>query len=386
MDDAIKPYTIAIPDADLTDLERRLATTRLPDPLPGTGWDYGANLEYLPELLGYWREKFDWRAQETALNRFPHFMTSIDGQRLHFIHARSSHQHALPLLMSHGWPGSIVEFMEVIEPLTQPERHGGDPADAFHVVAPSLPGFAFSGPTTEPGWDAARMASAFASLMERLGYTRYGVEGGDWGTLISTYLGARHADAVCGVHLLLALGAPPDPANPLSGLTEAERRDVAGIEVYNEAETAYFQLQSTKPHSLGVGLGDSPAGLAAWLIEKFTTWSDCDGHPENSYTKDQLLTNISVYWFTGTITSSCRIYYEVRKSGALGGFSERVEVPTGVARFPKELAGFLFPRAWVANVYHLVHWTEMPRGGHFGAMEQPKLFVENVRAFFRSLR
>lgn len=386
MADAITPYTIHIDDAQIEDLHGRLDATRMPSAFESVGSRYGMDLEVLPNFLEYWRKEYDWRAQEAMLNALPNFVTEIDGQRLHFIHARSSHDHALPLVISHGWPGSVVEFLKVIEPLTQPERHGGDPRDAFHVVAPSLPGYAFSGPTSTPGWSPQRIGDTFHELMTRLGYTRYGAQGGDWGSLISTALGAAHPDAVCGVHTNLPLGTAPDPENPAAGLSESELRDVAGMESYMHSEMGYFNEQSTKPHTLGVGLNDSPAGLAAWILEKFTTWSDCGGDLESVYTKDELLNNVSLYWFTGTATSSVRIYYEFAQTGGLAGDLPRVEVPTGVARFPKELAGFLFPRSWCETVYNVTHWTEMPRGGHFAAMEQPALYVDDVRAFFGTVR
>ncbi len=380
------PYEIHVPDADIDDLRRRLAATKLPPTFASVGHAYGFDLEVLPAYLDYWRERYDWRAQERALNALPNFVTEVDGQRVHFLHARSSHENALPLVISHGWPGSIVEFLKVIEPLTQPERHGGSADDAFHVVAPSLPGFAFSGPTTAPGWSPQRIGEAFHQLMSQLGYARYGAQGGDWGSLISTAIGAAHPEAACGIHTNLPLGAPPDPENPAAGLSETELADLAGMQPYMDTEMGYFNEQSTKPHTLGVGLGDSPAGLAAWILEKFTTWSDCDGDVESVFTKDELLTNISLYWFTDTATSAARIYYEFAQTGGLAGEIPRVEVPTGVARFPKELAGFLFPRSWCEQIYNVTHWTDMPRGGHFAAMEQPELFVEDVRTFFRSVR
>ncbi len=380
------PFDIHVADADLEDLKRRLAAARVPAGFASVGSSYGIDLERLPAYLDYWREGYDWRAQEQTLNALPNYVTDIDGQRVHFVHARSSHAGALPLLLSHGWPGSIVEFLKVFGPLTQPEHHGGSPEDAFHVIAPSLPGFAFSGPTSVPGWSPQRIGEAFHQLMSQLGYARYGAQGGDWGSVISTALGAAHPEAVCGVHTNLPLGAPPDPENPTAGLNESELRDLAGMEPYMQSEMGYFNEQSTKPHTVGVALGDSPAGLAAWILEKFATWSDCGGDLESVYTKDELLTNVSLYWFTGTATSSARIYYEFAQTGGLGGELPRVEVPTGVARFPKELAGFLFPRSWCEQVYNVTHWTEMPRGGHFAAMEQPELFVEDVRAFFRTVR
>ena len=381
MSTAIEPYRIRIPDAALDDLRRRLAATRWPDQIEGSGWEYGSELGYVKELVGHWRDKFDWRAAEAELQRFEHFHTRIDAQDIHFVHARSRHPNALPLLISHGWPGTIVEFLEVIEPLRNPEAHGGRAEDAFHLVCPSLPGYGFSEPTRSRKWDVHRMAEAFAVLMQRLGYARYGAQGGDWGALVTTNLGVLDAPHLAGIHLNMPMALPqPDT----SGLTDAEKADLADGERWMQEESGYQKIQGSKPQTLGYSLMDSPAGLAAWIVEKFRAWSDCDGHPENVFTRDQLLTNISVYWFTGTITSSMRLYYEVFKGGRVGFLGKRIEVPTGVARFPKEI--YRFPRAWVEKHYHVTHWTNMPRGGHFAAMEQPALFVEDVRKFFRSVR
>jgi microsomal epoxide hydrolase len=377
----IEPYRIHVPDAALDDLRRRLASTRWPDQIEGTGWEYGSELGYVKELVATWRDKFDWRAAEAKLSRFEHFHTGIDGQDIHFLHARSRHANALPLLISHGWPGTIVEFLEVIDPLVDPEAHGGRAEDAFHVVCPSLPGYGFSEPTRSRQWDVHRMAEAFAVLMQRLGYSRYGAQGGDWGALVTTNLGVLDAAHLAGIHLNMPMALPqPDQ----SGLTDAERADIADGDRWMQEESGYQRIQGSKPQTLGFALMDSPAGLAAWIVEKFRAWSDCNGHPENVFTRDQLLTNISVYWFTGTITSSMRLYYETFKGGRVGFLGKRIEVPTGVARFPKEI--YRFPRSWVDKHYNVTHWTAMPKGGHFAAMEQPALFVEDVRKFFRTVR
>ncbi len=379
----IEPFQIQIDDEALEDLRRRLAATRFPDQIEGTGWTYGIELSYLKELVAYWRDKFDWRAQEARLNRFEHFHTEIDGQNIHFIHARSRHERAIPIIISHGWPGSVVEFLDVIEPLRDPGAHGGKAEDAFHVICPSLPGYGFSGPTVATGWDTQRIAEAFAALMARLGYARYGAQGGDWGALVTIQLGLLDREHVCGIHLNMPLASPPEGMDP-EALSDQEKADLAAMAEFDRDETGYQKIQGSKPQSLGVGLNDSPAGLAAWIVEKFRTWSDCDGDVERCFSKDDLLTNITLYWLTQTITSSTRLYYEVFKGGRMGFLGQKVEVPTGVARFPKEL--FRPPRAWVENHYNLTHWTTMPRGGHFAAMEQPELFVEDVRKFFRSLR
>lgn len=385
MRESIERYRVDVPEEVLEDLKRRLAATRFPDQIPDTGWDYGANLSTVRELLSYWRDKFDWRAQEEALNRFDQFTTEIDDQRIHFLHVRSKHDHALPLIISHGWPGTIVEFMKVIGPLTDPEAHGGNAEDAFHVVCPSLPGYGFSEPTKSRQWDVQRMADAFIELMKRLGYERYAAQGGDWGALITTQIGLRDPDHLAGIHVNMPLAIPPmGVPDPTDGLTDAEKADVAALGAWDQAEAGYQKIQGTKPQTLGFGLTDSPAGLAAWILEKFHGWSDCGGDVESSFSKDELLTNIMIYWATETITSSMRIYYEVYKGGRVGFIGNKVSVPTGVARFPKEI--MRFPRSWVENHYNVTHWTEMPRGGHFAAMEQPELYLADVRKFFRSVR
>jgi pimeloyl-ACP methyl ester carboxylesterase len=381
MSESIEPFSIAIDQSVLDDLHRRLAATRFPDQIPGTGWTYGAELGYVKDLVAYWRDRFDWRAQERALNRLDHFRTEIDGQQIHFVHARSKQSQALPLIISHGWPGSIVEFLKVIGPLTDPEAHGGKAEDAFHVVCPSLPGYGFSEVTKTPQWDAHRMAEAFAELMRRLGYARYGAQGGDWGALITTDLGILDPTHVCGIHLNMPLALPQEER---SDLTDAERDDLAAMQMFDWEETGYQKIQGSKPQTLGYGLNDSPAGLAAWIVEKFHTWSDCGGNVESVFTKDELLTNIMIYWVTQTITSSTRLYYEVFRGGRVGFVTNRVEVPTGVARFPKEI--MRFPRKWIERHYNVTHWTLMPKGGHFAAMEQPQLFVDDVRKFFRTVR
>lgn len=383
----IVPFQIEIADADLDDLRARLARTRLPDQLPGTGWAYGTDTAYLAELISYWQNDFDWRAQEAMLNGFDQFVTDIDGVDIHFIHQRSSHTHATPLLIVHGWPGSIVEFHKIIGPLTQPELHGGDPRDAFHVIAPSLPGFAFSGKPQVPGYNPERMAHTLAALMQRLGYQQYGAQGGDWGGIITRILAARYPDRLIGLHSNFVLASAPSDAalRDAVPVDELERRQAR--QAYMANETAYQQIQGSKPQTLGVGLNDSPAGLAAWIVEKFHGWSDLDhsrlDSVEDKFTKDEMLTNISVYWFTGSITSSTRIYYEnsqVPMSEPLGF----VSVPTAGAIFPKEL--YLTPRLWAEASYNIVRWTEMPQGGHFAALEEPELLLNDIRAFFRSFR
>jgi len=381
MDNAIEPFPIQIDDAVLDDLRERLARTRLPDAIEDSGWDYGIPIDYLRELVEYWRDEYDWRTHEARLNELAHFRTHIDGQSIHFVHARSSHADALPLLITHGWPGSVVEFLEVIPRLTQPEAHGGNAADAFHVIAPSLPGYGFSGPTRARGWDVPRIARAFVELTARLGYTRYGAQGGDWGAQVTTRIGAYDPDHLVGIHLNMPIGVRPDEACPLS---DEDKADLAAMARFQNEESGYAMQQGTRPQTLGVALDDSPAGLLAWIVEKFRAWSDCDGHPENVFTRDQLITNVMLYWLTKTATSSARLYWESRHGGMWNEKPEFVAVPTGVARYPKEVVRF--PRPWVERQYHVTHWTDMSRGGHFAAMEQPEIFVEDLQNFFRSVR
>ncbi len=378
---AITPYRIHISDEVLTDLKQRLARTRFPDEIPGADWDYGTNLQYLKELVAYWRDKFDWRVQERRLNQLDQFTTNIDGLTIHFVHQRSKVPGALPLVMTHGWPGSFFEFSKVIGPLTDPAAHGGSAADAFSVVAISLPGYAFSDKPRERGYGPERMAGIIAKLMARLGYSRYGAQGGDWGSAISRFLAVNDASHVVGLHLNFCLAGPPPGQDPNAGIPAAELERTRARQAWLDNERGYFLEQSTKPQTVGYGLNDSPAGLAAWIVEKFRGWCDCDGDVEKKFTKDDLLTNVMLYWATGSAASSARIYYENQRATPGGG---RVEVPTACAVFPKEL--LLPPRRWVEAGHNLKRWTEMPRGGHFAALEEPQLLVDDIRAFFKDLR
>jgi pimeloyl-ACP methyl ester carboxylesterase len=378
-----EPFTISVPDSVLTDLRERLDRVRWPGEVPNTAWDYGANLAYIKELVDYWRMRYDWRMHERQLNRWKHFRVTIDGQRIHYIHERGKGPKPFPLIITHGWPGSIAEFMEVIGPLTDPAPHGGDPADAFDVIAPSLPGYGFSDPTHERQVNIIRVAEWFAVLMnDVLGYTRYGAQGGDWGAMVTSRLGFADAQHVAGIHLNM-VGVAPHPANR-QNLSAAEQVFLKSMEKWRGEETGYQNIQGTKPQTLGYGLNDSPVGLCAWITEKFRTWSDCNGNIENSYTKDQLLTNIMIYWVTQTINSSTRLYYEERHHPWRMGKDEKVTVPTAIALFPKEIA--TPPREWAERSYNVQRWTPMPAGGHFAAMEKPKLLVDDVRAFFRAFR
>lgn len=379
----MEPFRIQVEGEILSDLRDRLKRIRWPDQIEGAEWDYGTELGYLQQLVLYWIEDYNWRFNEKKLNSFDQFRTPIDGVGLHFIHQRSTVENAFPLVITHGWPGSIVEFQKIIGPLTDPEAHGGDAEDAFHVVCPSIPGYGFSEIPKERGWDVHRVAEAVKTLMAGLGYSRYGAQGGDWGSAVTSWLGSIDAAHVAGIHLnMVSVGPPPGTNNAVSGLSREEARALLSREEFGRREVGYRQIQSTKPQTLGYGLHDSPAGLAAWIVEKFRTWSDCEGDVESVYSRDELLTNIMVYWVTGTITSSTRLYYETRKSKRFG--PEKVTVPTGCALFPKEL--YCPPRAWAERVYNIQRWTEMERGGHFAAMEQPEELVEDIRAFFRPLR
>ena len=378
-DTQIHPFRIDVPQAQLDHLAARLAATRWPDELPGVGWSYGVPVGYARGLGEYWCTQFDWRAAEAELNAFPQFTTRIDGQNIHFLHVRSPEPDALPLIITHGWPGSVAEFMKVIGPLTDPAAHGGERTDAFHVVAPSIPGFGFSGPTAEPGWDLSRVVRAWAELMSRLGYQRYGAQGGDSGAVISPMLGRADRTHVAGVHVNGGLGFPTgDPAES-QGLTEAE---LARLGQYHDQDrVGYAIIQATRPQTLAFGLHDSPAAQLAWIVEKFKEWTDpaCE-LPEDAVDIDQLLTDISIYWFTGTAASSARLYKENQQTW--GGAAEYSSVPHGVAVFPGDPG----VRRIAEREHNVVHWSEFDRGGHFAAMEAPDLLVEDVRTFFRMVR
>jgi microsomal epoxide hydrolase len=377
--EAIRPFKIEVPDAALADLRERLARTRWPDQIPGTGWEYGTELGYLKELCETWRTRYDWREHEAALNRWPQFTTVIDGQNLHFVHAKSKHAGAFPLVLTHGWPGSVVEFQKLLPLLVDPP----DARDAFHVVCPSLPGYGFSGPTRERGWDPERIAKAEVELMRRLGYARYGAQGGDWGAIVTSWIGKLDSAHCAGIHLNMLIAPPPPDAKP-EALAADEQQRLAHAASFQSEGTGYQAIQGTKPQTLAYGLNDSPAGLAGWIVEKFRAWADCKGDVESVFTRDELLTNITVYWLTGTINSSTRLYYEMRKSAKLPFADGRIEVPTGVAVFPTEL--YNAPRTWAERYYDIRHWTVFPSGGHFAAMERPAELAADLREFFRAFR
>jgi microsomal epoxide hydrolase len=378
-----EPFTVHVPETVLEDLQNRLSHVRWPGAIPDSSWDYGSNLEYMQALVEYWRTQYNWREHERQINCWPHYRVTIEGQGIHFIHKRGKGPNPLPLLITHGWPGSFYEFMDIIDPLSDPAAYGGDPADAFDLVIPSLPGYGFSDPPRERRVNICRIADWFAVLMtEVLGYTRYGAQGGDWGAMVTSRLGFAYSQNVIGIHLNM-VGVAPHPENRRH-LSPAEQAWLKEMEAWRQEETGYQGIQGTKPQTLAYGLNDSPVGLCAWIIEKFRAWSDCGGDLERSYTKDQLLTNVMIYWVTQTINSSTRLYYEERHHPWRLGKEEKITVPTGVAVFPKELVRP--PREWAERVYNIQRWTPMPAGGHFAAMEQPQLLVEDIRAFFRAVR
>ena len=378
----MQEFTIRIEDSALEDLKSRLERTRLPGQIPGSGWDYGSDTAYMKELLKYWRTEYDWREHEQLINELPHFRTGIDDIDMHFVHVRSRESNAMPLVITHGWPGSFYEFMEVIGPLTDPAAHGGNAEDAFHLVLPSMPGYGFSGPSLKRGMSVDQVAAVVAKLMERLGYDRYAAQGGDWGSGVASWLARDQPERLIGIHLNMVGGGPPrGMENPEEGIPEWELKRYKERAEWWQGENAYGNIQGSKPLTLAYALNDSPAGLAAWIVEKFRTWSDCGGDIESRFSKDQLLTNIMLYWLTESMPSAVRLYYESRRSRR---GNPRTEVPTGIAVFPGEI--FFSPRKWVETRYNVKQWTEMPRGGHFAAMEEPQLFVEDVRKLFRSLR
>jgi len=375
-------FTIAVPDEVLTDLRERLARTRLPGEVANSGWTYGTNLAYLKELLEYWRTRYDWRAHEREMNRFSHFMADAGGCAVHFIHEPGRGPNPKPLLLLHGWPGTVYEFQQIIPMLTDPAAHGGDARDALTVIAPSLPGYGFS-PDPGGGMNVKRIAEVFHDLMTKvLGYQRFAVQGGDWGSIIASAIAHLHTSDVIGLHLNF-VGLAPAGGRHGKELDEDEKQFLAQADEFRREETGYQQIQGTKPQTLAYGLNDSPAGLAAWIVEKFRTWSDCDGNVERRYTKDQLLTNVMIYWVTQSINSSTRLYYEQRHHPYSLAPGEKCQAPTAVASFPKEL--LRPPRQWAERAYNLKRFTKMPAGGHFAAMEEPAALAKDIQEFLRDL-
>lgn len=374
----MKPFTIQLDDAAVKDLRDRLAHTRWPERETVDDWTQGIPLSYTQELCRYWAEDYDFGLAD-RINQHAQFRTEIDGLELHFIHVPSPESDALPLVLTHGWPGSVVEFLEVIGPLTNPRAHGADPADAFHVVAPSLPGYGWSDKPAATGWNVPRIARAWDELMHSLGYERYGAQGGDWGAGVTTTMGEQQPDGLVGIHVNMAV-AMPDPAT-MDSLTPTEQKALDDISAHLKSGTGYSTQQSTRPQTLGYGLTDSPAGLCAWIAEKFWAWTDCDGDPENALTKQKMLDNISVYWFTATAASSARLYWESFNTSHRG----EVRIPSGISIYPREI---IRPsRRWCEQRYVDLRWyEELDRGGHFAAFEQPESFVDQVRGFFRLVR
>ncbi len=392
-DTAIRPFRVDIPQADLDDLADRLARTRWPSSLPGAAWDRGAPgagwgrgvpVGYLRELAEYWRDGFDWRAQEARLNSYPQYTTVIDGQKIHFLHVRSPEADATPLLLLHGWPGSVVEFLHVIGPLSDPRAHGDGSAPAFDLVIPSLPGIGFSGPVTEPGWTSRRIAGALAELMRRLGYERYGAQGGDYGAFVAPDLGRVDPEHVIGVHVNAAtMGFIPFgdiPEQDLATFSPAEKERAQRLQNFLTEGNGYFQIQSTRPQTLSYALTDSPAGQLAWIVEKFKEWTNSGrALPEDAIPRDDILADVSVYWFTRTAGSAANtIYYESMHSG---DWPIPSAVPTGVAVFAEDIA----IRRYAERANNIVHWSDFETGGHFAALETPDLLVQDIRTFFASL-
>ena len=382
---AVQPYKIEIPDSVLDDLKSRLERTRWPDELPGTGWDYGSNLDYVKELVEYWRTKFDWHAQEKLINSFSHFKTEVDGLNIHFIHEKGKGPNPMPLVITHGWPGTFFEMYKVIPMLSDPASHGGNPADAFDVVAPSMPGYGFSDAADKRGLSVLSIGDLWAKLMsETLGYQRFAAQGGDWGARVTAKLGLSHGDKVIGIHTTSTSSPTPYQGPGTRELSEAENAMLAQRVQWLADEGGYSHIQATKPQTLSYGLNDSPAGLAAWIVEKYRTWSDCGGDVESRFTKDELLTTITIYWVTQSINSSTRLYYESFFQDWDLAKDEKIQVPVAIASFPRENSVPL--REWAERSFNIQQWTDMPSGGHFAALEEPDRLVEDIRKFFRGLR
>jgi pimeloyl-ACP methyl ester carboxylesterase len=372
----IFPFRIEIAEAALVELRERLHRTRWPEAETVADWSQGVPLSYVQDVCQYWADTYDWRSTEARLNGFAQYRTDIDGLGIHFLHVRSPHEDALPLVITHGWPGSIVEFHKVIGPLTDPTAHGGNAADAFHLVCPSLPGYGFSDKPTAAGWGVERIGLAWTTLMARLGYDRYGAQGGDWGSTVTTSIGQQDPDHVVGIHVNMPIATPS-----FEDLTEQENAALVSLANYQEVESGYSKQQSTRPQTLGYGLVDSPAGQCAWILEKFWAWTDCDGHPENALTRDELLDNVMLYWLPGNGASSARLYWESFNRGR----TDEVSTPAGCSIFPKEI--IRISRRWAESRFtDIRYWNELDKGGHFAAFEQPELFVNEIRSFFRLVR
>lgn len=376
----IRPFTVSIAADAITDLKGRLARTRFPEKETPDDWSQGIPLAYVRELVAYWQSTYDHTRLATRLNAYPNFITNINGLDIHFLHTKSPHSQARPLILTHGWPGSVVEFLKVIEPLTRPELFGGTPADAYHVVCPSLAGYGFSGKPTAPGWNVQKMGKAWGELMRRLDYSAFFAQGGDWGAIVTTHIALENPETCKGFHLNMVV-APPDPET-MQSLTPLEQSALAGFKHYQDQDSGYSKEQSTRPQTLGYGLVDSPAGQLAWIMEKFWAWTDCNGHPENVLGRDEMLDNVMVYWLSAAGASSARLYWESFGGGTAGG---PISTPMGGSIFPKEI--FRTSKRWAAKRFtNIVYWNELDKGGHFAAFEQPAVFVNELRNCFGSMR
>lgn len=376
-------FQVEISAADIADLRRRLEATRWPDAETTGDWNQGIPLAYMRTLCEYWAKDYDMQRLAQRLNRWPQFRTEIDGLNIHFLHARSPHAEAMPLVITHGWPGSVVEFLKVIEPLTDPTRHGGKASDAFHVVCPSLPGYGFSDKPRQAGWKVERIGRAWGQLMQRLGYPHFVAQGGDWGALVTTCIAQSETAHCLGIHINMPI-VSPDPAT-MSELTPQEQGALAGMKYYNDWDSGYSKQQSTRPQTLGYGLADSPVGQAAWILEKYRAWTDCgegpQRHPENALSRDELLDNVMLYWLTNSAASSARLYWESFGTPNM----DPIALPVGCSIFPKEI--FRSSRRWAEKRFSkLIYWNELDKGGHFAAFEQPDTYVNEVRSCFRLLR
>jgi epoxide hydrolase len=379
MSEEIRPFKIHLDDAELEDLKRRLRATRWPDAQTVGDWSQGIPLDYVQKVCDYWAREYDWRKTEARLNALPQFQTDLDRLSIHFLHIRSRHEDALPLILTHGWPGSIIEFLKVIPGLTDPTAHGGQANEAFHVVCPSLPGYGFSGKPKQNGWSVEKIARAWSELMLRLGYRRYYAQGGDWGAAVTTAIAIEDTEHCHGIHVNMPI-VRPDPST-MNSLTDEEKDGLAGIKHYQDWDSGYSKQQSTRPQTLGYGLADSPAGQAAWILEKFWAWTDSNGHPENALTRDEMLDDVMLYWLPNAAASAARLYWE-----SFNKFnSDPVRIPVGCSVFPKEI--FRVSRRWAEKRYpNLVYWNKLDKGGHFAAFEQPETFVRELRACFAKMR
>ncbi len=381
---SIEPFLLPYSGTSAEDLRLRLAQTRWPDAIPGAAWEYGIDCDFMRKLCTYWKDHFDWKTQMQALGRFHHYRCSLEDIKIHFVHERGKGPSPMPLILTHGWPGSFLEMLKIIPLLIDPASHGGDPGISFDVVVPSLPGFGFSSRPTQSGMNCFRIAELWTDLMAELGYDRFAAQGGDFGASVSTILGLRHSQRVIGVHLNYIPGSYRPHLEPGTKLGEIEQQFLDDADRWYVDCGAYAHLQRNTPQTAAYALNDSPTGLAAWIVEKFRDWADCDGDVERRFSKDELLTNVTLYWMTETIHSSCRLYYETKRAPLQFKAGEQVRVPCAVAHFPKE-APFP-PRAWIERGFNIQRWTEMPRGGHFAAAEEPELLAKDIAAFFASLR